>query len=370
MYKAPTAVAPALYIPGILYEALVRLRNGMYSAALLPQRRLPKPVISIGNITMGGTGKTPLVIYVARLLLKLGFTPAVLTRGHGRIRSSATHILAPGETTQEPDSTLGDEPALIRRHVPSCWMGVSKNRFVAGSIIAERDSRVVFVLDDGFQHRELVRNLDIVVIDGSRPLGSDRVFPRGTLREPAASLHRANHIVINGNPDSADAGLTESEIRKVSAKGRIFHCHQFIRSLTPFPVWQKLGTCSPEDLVSSSQYPESSLEAGTQAGKPSVYIVSAVGNPKRFRSDIQRIGFGGVGGRSFSDHHRLSRRDWQNCVDDARREGADTIVTTEKDAIKISEPFDFPLLVAEQSTELAESGPFEAALKTIVEEFQ
>jgi len=166
----------------------------------------------------------------------------------GRMRSSETHMLAPGETIPNPALALGDEPALIRRHIPSSWMGVSKDRFNAGSILAKRNPRVVFVLDDGFQHRKLARDLDIVIIDGSRPLLSDRIFPRGTLREPVFALRRCDAVVINGPFKSPDANSIEAEIRGLQIKAQIFRCNQFVQSLVPFLSWQKTASrarCSP-----------------------------------------------------------------------------------------------------------------------------
>jgi len=367
MHRVPSALAPAVFIPGLAYEALVRARNGLYSAALLRRRRLPAPVISIGNITMGGTGKTPLVIYVAQALAKLGFMPAILTRGYGRIRSSETHTLAPGETIPNPALTLGDEPALIRRHIPSSWMGVSKDRFVVGSILAKRDPRLVFVLDDGFQHRTLARDLDIVIIDSSQPLLSDRIFPRGNLREPVSALGRCDVIVINGPFDSPEANSIEADIRGLQTNAQIFHCNQFIQSLTPFLSWQTMASRSPEEF-SHLQYPGSRLAAGNLSDSPSAYLVSALGNPERFLRDMQRLGIRGPGRKFYTDHHRLSLEDWQNCVKRARQKRADSIITTEKDAVKIDKPPDFPLLVAVQSTEMAGASEFELVLKKCIEE--
>ncbi len=237
MYRIHPAFAPAVYIPGLLFEALARARNGLYEFSLLPAHRLRAPVISIGNITMGGTGKTPLVIYVAQMLSNSGYTPAVLTRGYGRWRSSEMHVLRPDETVPYPAKTLGDEPALIRRLVPSAWMGVSKNRYRAGTVLSKRNKRMVLVLDDGFQHRKLHRDMDIVIVDSSRPFRSDRIFPRGTLREPVSSLRRCDVIVINDSTDSVQNNEMETEIRHLKTRAKIFHCRQEIQALIPFLSW-------------------------------------------------------------------------------------------------------------------------------------
>jgi tetraacyldisaccharide 4'-kinase len=354
MYRIHPAIAPAVYIPGLLFEALVRARNRLYERSLLPRHQLPAPVISIGNITMGGTGKTPLVIYVAQLLSKFGFAPAVLTRGYGKTRPGELHVLRPEESVPFPAKTLGDEPALIRRRVPSAWMGVSKNRYRTGTVLSKRNARMVLVLDDGFQHRKLHRDLDIAIVDSSCPLGSDRVFPRGTLREPISALHRCDVIVINDSTDSVQNNEIETELRHLETGAKIFHCRQEIRSLIPFPSW--------------SEGQDKSTDRGRPARLPATaYLVSAIGNPERFRRDVLQFGIEVRGARFFADHYRLEKQDWQNCCEGARRKGAATIITTEKDAVKIGEPPDFPLLVAVQSTTMFDAGAFELVLKKSIE---
>jgi tetraacyldisaccharide-1-P 4'-kinase len=365
MYKVPAPLAPVVYIPGLLYEALIRAHNGLYATGVLPRRRLPAPVISIGNITMGGAGKTPLVMHVAQLISNLGWSPAVLTRGYGRRHPGALHILQPGEPEPSPAMTLGDEPALIRRRVPSAWMGVSKHRYAAGSILSKREKNVVFLLDDGFQHRKLRRDLDIVIIDSSQPLASNHVFPRGTLREPLSHMARCDAIVISGSYYSPEVASIEAEIQHIGTKAPIFHCRQFIQSLTPFLSWQKksLLPSEPPDCENPGSQFTMQPANGGPARLPSAYLVSALGNPLRFQRDIRRIGIGGPGMSFFADHHQISPKDWERCAGKARWKGAEVMITTEKDAIKLSEPPDFPLLVAEQSTEIAEAAEFEALLK-------
>jgi len=347
MHRIPPPLAPAVYVPGLIYEALVRARARLYSASLLPQRKLPAPVISIGNITMGGTGKTPLVIHVARLLTNLGCSPAILTRGYGRSGSRESLILRPGEAVPSPAETLGDEPALIRRHLPLSWLGVSKDRFEAGAALARLETKLAFLLDDGFQHRKLYRDLDIVVIDGSQPLTSNRLFPRGTLREPVEALRRGGAIVINNSSDGA-AGPVETEVRNLNTLAEIFHCRQTIGALVPFAAW----------------------EQGAADGLPrlprSACLAAALGNPDRFLRDVRDLGIEVRGTRFYRDHHALSVKDWQDCIAGARGQGADVLIITEKDAVKISRPPDFPLMVAVQSIAVADAGAFERTVKKAV----
>jgi tetraacyldisaccharide 4'-kinase len=341
MYKAPSGLAPVLYIPGLGYEAVVRLRNWAYSSNWLRQRKLESPVISIGNITMGGSGKTPLVIYIAQMLLKLGCTPAVLSRGYGRL-SSEMQIAPPGMEIENPISELGDEPVLIRRRVPDVWMGISQNRFEAGSRL-EQKNKMTFLLDDGFQHRKLFRDLDIVVIDGSQPLESNRIFPRGSLREPLSALRRSNVVVIHGSQD--DIARTKTTIKRLGVQAEVLTCEQKITAIIPFADWQK------------------SMEGAALAAVKTAYPVAALGNPERFLKDLSKIGVVWRGKKFFSDHHKLSRQDWKACCEEARRNAADVIILTEKDAIKISDPPDFPLAVAVQSTEMSDARALENILR-------
>lgn len=355
MHRIPPRLAPAVFLPGLIFESLVRARGALYSFGLAAQRRLPNPVISIGNLTMGGSGKTPLVISTARIVTGLGYQPAILTRGYKRKGPAAPLVLSPGETAASPAEALGDEPALMRRHLPSSWMGISKNRFATGQEIARRAGRVVFILDDGFQHRRLHRDLDIVVIDASQPLASNRIFPRGTLREPPGSLKRCGAVVVNRGAGAADAAV-ESEIRSIHPAAAVFHCLQRIGALVPFARWRQAGPDPAEES-----------ERREEAHGPA-YVVAALGNPGRFLRDLRQMGIEVSGTSLFRDHHQLSPKDWQACSGDARRRGARAIVVTEKDAVKIGEPPDFPLLVAVQSTEIDEREEFECLIRKTVEE--
>ncbi len=349
MRKTTSALASLLYLPGLVYEAAVRARNGLYAASLLPQDRLSAPVLSVGNMTMGGTGKTPLVLYITQMLLRLGYHPAVLSRGYGRMEPGTVHIVAPGDVVPSPAGILGDEPALIRRYAPGAFLGIASNRFLAGELIAKQLSHPVFILDDGFQHRRLRRDLDIVVVDGSRSLKADRVFPRGTLREPLSGLRRCNIVLINDARDAAKTGRVIKEIRQCHPTAVVFRCTQTIRALVPFSAWAE--------------------ENATQAAVPSTaFLVAALGNPERFEQDVRALGVEVLGTKFYRDHARLAPKDWADCIRQAHRKRADAIILTEKDAIKLLDPPEFPLLVAVQSTDIADAGGFESAVKRCLEE--
>jgi len=362
LYRPPPLLAPVLYIPGIIYQAGVYLRNRAFEGGFIPARSLPQPVVSVGNLTLGGTGKTPFVVWLAGILKEIGCKTAVLTRGFGRAESRKTIILHPEEAVDFSAFQLGDEPVLIRRRLPESWLGVSADRFLAASAISRRiesakhGKQLVFILDDGFQCRGIRRDLDIVMIDPAQHPGNERLFPMGALREPAAELRRARVIVING-PGLSDTGgtvnagfdtITEN-LRKYAPEADFFQCVQRIHAIIPFFAWL--------DFNGMHQFFEQPKTA---------FLAAAIGNPYRFRDDIQGIGIETRGCAFFRDHAVIDKKRVEMCVAAARKANAEAIIITEKDAVKISSPPDFPLLVAAQKTELHDAGRFFEILQRCV----
>ena len=352
MYRVIPVLANVLYVPGLFYRAGIHLRNRAFDAQFFSARSLSQPTISVGNLTMGGTGKTPFVICLAELLKEMGYETAVLTRGYGRQQSRKTIILPPSENANFSVSLLGDEPALLRRRLPNAWLGISADRFYAASSIrrhekrANQTVRLVYVLDDGFQRRDIHRDLDIVMIDSTRPPYKERLFPSGALREPLTELRRAHVVIINspGSTDAAGIGnylidtphidrITEN-LRKYAPEADFFHCVQRIMRIIPFSTWI------------DQQKPHNSSSPPKTA-----FLTAAIGNPDRFKQDIHGMGIEIRGCAFFRDHSAI---DWKNCIKSVQMEGAEAIIITEKDAVKISKPPDFPLFVAIQTTVIPE----------------
>jgi len=362
LYKPSTLLTPVLYIPGMIYQAGVYLRNRAFDAGFLHARNLPRPVVSVGNLTLGGTGKTPFVVCLADILKETGCKTAVLTRGYGRGEPGKTIILHPEEASDFSTSRLGDEPALIRRRLPESWLGVSADRFLAANAISRRiesakhGKPLVFILDDGFQCRGIRRDLDIVIIDPAQPPGAERLFPMGALREPAAELRRARVIVINGyglsgTDGTGNAGFDtiKENLRKYAPEADYFQCVQRIHALIPFSAWL--------DFTGTHQFSEQPKTA---------FLAAAIGNPYRFRDDMQGIGIEMRGCAFFSDHAVIDKKRMEMCIAAARKANAEAIIITEKDAVKIFPPPDFPLLVAVQKTELHDAGRFLEILQRCV----
>jgi tetraacyldisaccharide 4'-kinase len=349
MYKPSPFLAPLLLLPGILNETGVRLRNALYDFGRITPSRVEAPVLSIGNLTLGGSGKTPLAIHVAEMLQKSGATSALLSRGYGRTSSARPLVLAPGERLDAPDRWLGDEPALVRRRLPSLWLGISANRLAAAQEILRRCRNPVFLLDDGFQHRRFHRDLDIIVLDRTQNLLRGRIFPRGILREPISGISRADVVMIHETSGADCREDLERVVQGLAPAAKIFHCTQPVESLMPYEEWLS-GRSLPPDRIASA-----------------CFLVAAIGNPARFESAVRNREIRVVGRRFFRDHYRMGTSDWRSCAAEAAHLGAEAIIITEKDAIKMADRPDFPVLVAIQKTVVEDQGEFEKLLRRTLE---
>jgi len=278
-------------------------RLALYRAGLLLSRELDARVISVGNITAGGTGKTPLVIWLGRWLQQRGIRTAILSRGYG-----------------EKDPQGGresDEVLLLRRHLPKVPHLVGKSRAAAGVKAIEDHGAECLLLDDGFQHLALGRDLDIVVIDSLVPFGYGHLLPRGFLREPLSGLRRADLIV-----------LTRCDL---CPKEELRALHRRIREI-----------CGYRRIVESVHRPVRFYSHRTGEGRPlgwvqgrKVYAFSALGNPRAFPGTLVALGAEMLHHQAFRDHHWYDAGDLAALAQWAAAAGAEAIVTTEKDAVKI-----------------------------------
>lgn len=279
-----------------------------------PARKLDIPVISIGNLTMGGTGKTPAVLYLARELRAQGYRPGILTRGHGR-QSPEKYVIVPAGSVIPAERT-GDEPQLFLRS-GIAPVGIGKDRFATGRIL-HRDFAVnVLLLDDGFQHSQLARTVDLVLIDALNPFGGGHVFPLGRLREPMEGLARAQIIVITRSAFSDLAPAIEREIRRWNPSAPIFRA----------------------DLR-----PEAWIDGRNGARHPlatppfqRAHAFCGLGNPESFRRSLERLGIQLANWLVFGDHHRYRPQELQHLREQALAEHADAMVTTEKDQVNLCE---------------------------------
>ena len=272
-----------------LYRVAIALKNAAYDRHWIEAKQLQWPVVSIGNLSVGGSGKTPLVIHLAQLLSAKNIPVNVLSRGYGRNSVNVARVNPSGSAED-----FGDEPLLIARKagVP-VYVGAS--RYEAG-LLAEREAAGpgIHLLDDGFQHRKLARFMDIVVVHRSD--FEQRLLPAGRLREPVSSLHRASAVVLR----SEDADL-ETRLRDGGVKA---------------PIW-----IQQRRLV-------------VEPSRPAVGF-SGIGRPEEFTSALRAAGAEVLALRAFRDHHRYTDADIDAIVELARSVGAETCITTEKDAARL-----------------------------------
>lgn len=292
-------------------------------------KRLPRRVISVGNLTLGGTGKTPAVIAIAEEAKKRGYLPCVLTRGY-KGRAKGPCFVSKGEGPLLSADESGDEAFLMAGSLKGVPIVKGSDRYEAGmfalqnlgpSFPLESIHRLIFILDDGFQHLRLHRDMDILLIDGSNPFGNGRLFPSGILREPMEEMKRADVIVITradvnaGDAGARTAGLKEM-VRRYNRGAPIF-----------------LGEHRPTSLRTASGRV---LPIGAIAGK-TVFGFCGIGNPESFRHTLLGTGAKMAGLNVFRDHHRYRLQDVRRILNTAKGLNADWIVTTEKDIIRLKD---------------------------------
>ncbi len=279
---------------------------------LAHRRSLPVPVISVGNITMGGTGKTPCVLRLAVALSCRGFKPGILTRGYGRSFPHVQLVLPAGASM--PAESTGDEPQLFlkSRLAP---VGLGADRFETGTLLQRNFGVNVLILDDGFQHLRLARTIDIVLIDASYPFGGGSVFPLGRLREPPAGLARADIFLITRVDLTDLADPIEHELRQWNPRAPIFR-----------------ATIEPQAWIDSrtgTRHPPAEAPFGPAAA------FCGLGNPASFRRTLESLSVPLVDFQEFSDHHRYSPREVRHLAAHAHARKASALLTTSKDAVNL-----------------------------------
>jgi len=314
---ASIALAP---LSGI-YSGLVRTGNALYRREVFRALRVDAPVISVGNLTTGGTGKTPLVEWIARELAANGRRVCILTRGYRR-ESSGRVIVSNGNEIFVDANLAGDEPFLLAESLRGQAAVVCDADRVAAAIWAKENLRSnTFVLDDGFQHQRIARDLNIATIDATNPWGNGRLLPAGILREPRTALARADCVVITRADDPDKVATVRREIEQLSPGVAIF------TGRTELKGFYQLG--APESSTDN-------LEATPVAA------VCAVGNPDSFFSLLRRSGCEVITTHAFRDHHKYSAYEIERVARQAAAAGAKALVTTTKDAVKLRS-FTFPL---------------------------
>lgn len=304
-----------------IYSGLVRTGNALYRREVFRALRVDAPVISVGNLTTGGTGKTPLVEWIARELAANGRRVCILTRGYRR-ESSGRVIVSNGNEIFVDANLAGDEPFLLAENLKGEAAVVCDADRVAAAIWAKENLRAnTFVLDDGFQHQRIARDLNIATIDATNPWGNGRLLPAGILREPRAALARADCVVITRADDPRQVASVQEEIGRLAPNASVFTCRTELKGLHPLHATEN----TTETLD------------GVQFG-----AFCAVGNPESFFSLLRANGYQVQSTRAFRDHHKYSASEIANIAREAIAANAEGLLTTTKDAVKLRS-FDFPL---------------------------
>lgn len=312
-----------------LYRALLRCNQ---TRRLRRRRRLPCGVISVGNITVGGTGKTPAVLWIARTLHQAGLSAAVLSRGYGRRGSGVERVRLQGPLHKNAER-YGDEPVLLARRLPWTVVWIGEDRWEAGMRAVVHDRPDVFVLDDGFQHVQLHRDLDLVLLDAARPTGNGRLLPAGPLREPPESLKRAHAAIFVENGVRSASGVDSLRQGPLSGKP-VFHARPRIGGFFQATTASSGAEAAPAAKAALAQE-RFFAGPGKELFRDPCIAVSGIARPERFFSALDALGVPCLRRFAFPDHHRWTPKDERRLLEALGETGARWIVTTEKDAVRL-----------------------------------
>lgn len=293
--------------------------------------RLPCQVISIGNLTVGGTGKTPLAMWLARWCLDQGWRVAILSRGYGGQLGDEPRVVAVHQASAPAWSMVGDEPYLLAQELPCVPVVVGRDRIQSGLYAHRQFGAQVLILDDGFQHYRLARDLDVVLIDATNPFGHGALLPRGILREPLRALQRADAVVLT-RVELARANLyaVYQRIRQWYPHGPIYHMTTTVEALT---------AVARHTAVKDTHAYEHAMPLCQQR----VVAFVGIGNPFAFADTLTQLGCDVAALLVFRDHHPYTVTDWQAIVKMAGRYRASSIVTTAKDQVRLDPDWQTPI---------------------------
>lgn len=297
-----------------LYRGLVQLRNLSYDKGILAATQLPAFVISIGNLSVGGTGKTPMTIFLAQALRRAGWRVVIVARGYRREGRGAC-LVSDGEKILADLREAGDEPLLLAQACPGVPVIVDRNKTHAAAIAVEQFNPQIILVDDGFQHRRLQRDLDLVLVPAAFFLQTPRLLPAGPLREPFINLWRAQFLLLTGLTD-----LTPSQQNHVWERCRHFEARAFALHFQA----QALISLGEREILPLKQL---------RSAK--VVLVSGIAQPDRFHRMMQALGVQVVHTMRFSDHYNYRATDADHIAKTFAKTRGDLLITTTKDAVKL-----------------------------------
>ena len=297
----------------ILYGLGIKLRRYLYDLNFFPSSRLNVKVISVGNLTVGGTGKTPMVETLARLLKDNGYNVTILSRGYGR-KSRGIIIVSDRESVKATPKEAGDEPFLLAKKLPGIPVVVGKNRRKTGKNAIAMWKSNILILDDGFQYMGLKKDFDVVLIDSQNPWGNGKLLPAGPLREPISELKRAHAVVFTRANGS----------RNINEKTK------YLGEITSIPIL--FSTHRPSSWIPFGE--KRYLPLNFLKGKK-VTAFAGIGNPDSFKKSLMEINVKIADFIIYRDHYWYKKKDLDKLVLKAQQKGATALVTTEKDGVRL-----------------------------------
>ncbi len=320
-YTVSKIIASAISLP---YRLIITFRNWLYDKKIFAVVRLSCPVISVGNITAGGTGKTPCVIMLAQMLQSHGFQPAILSRGYGGKNTKSVNIVSDGKNILLDSKTAGDEPFLMAQSLRSIPIIVGPQRIKTGVTAINRFGANVLICDDAMQHRQIFRDINLVLLDSQDPLSNGHVLPRGKLREPVAGLKRASALMLTRTDETPK---TDNINNKLTQIGNI-------------PIFMSIHKL--KDVIKgdyNDKWPISNL-----AGKK-VCAFCGIANPDSFKKSLLAAQAQILSWDTFPDHHNYSQADLEIIKKKFYNYDADLIITTQKDGMRLQNFADFLSLI-------------------------
>ncbi len=332
---------------GWIYGKVADLRNTLYDRGMFETFDLGAPTISIGNITTGGTGKTPLVALVAEILAERGEKVCILTRGYGRDEPQKRVLVSDGKEILAEAKVAGDEPfELAGKLLGKAIVIADADRVSAAEWATRKFGVTVFVLDDGFQHRRARRDVDIVCIDATNPFCGGKMLPAGRLREPLHNLSRADIIVITRSNLVENLDNLKSEISNLESGAEVFVSEN--RTI---------------DVVELEEFHAKPLRTQIKMRSENAFAFCGLGNPDNFYSQLRLDELNVLGKKSFRDHHSYTQNDIFEIEHQAVEGGAEILLTTAKDAVKLSHlKFEIPCYVVEIELVLDDPAGFAAMI--------
>lgn len=302
------------HILSFFYLGVITLRNRLFDYKIFRQIKLPCPVISVGNITVGGTGKTPCVIMLAEMLKKNGFRPAVISRGYGGRSKNPVNIVSDGDRTLLDSETAGDEPFLMANTLKDIPVITGAKRKITGKVAIDEFGANILVCDDAMQHRQIFRDINLVLWDSNGLKGNYHVLPRGKLREPLEGIKRASAILLTRANEDV---MLETKMEEMIKARKI-------------PVFSSIHT--PVETINGD---ESIRQPISELKGKKVYAFCGIANPASFEKTLLTSGVELISLDIFPDHHSYREKDIEKIKTGFLKSGAAYLITTEKDAVRL-----------------------------------